>query len=105
MAYETRVYNPGCLVVVLVLASAFLHVKISVTLFRVYVGMVTCLEHICAGGGGGNVTFLVYTGFPLYCWCQCGILGHYRYGVMSVAMTFSCVCAGDVGGAPWNTHL
>ena len=51
------------------------------------------------------VTFLVYTGFPLYCWCQCGILYHFRYGVMSVAMTFSCVCPGDVGGAPWNTRL
>ena len=32
----------GCLVVVLVLASAFLHVKISVIkVFRVYLGMVT----------------------------------------------------------------
>ena len=31
----------GCLVVVLVLASAFLHVKISVKVFRVYLGMVT----------------------------------------------------------------
>ena len=59
MAYEVRVHNPGCLVVVLVLASAFLHVKISVTLFRVYVGMSLVLEHVCAGGGGGNVTFLV----------------------------------------------
>ena len=42
----------GAWVVVLVLASAFLHVKISVTLFRVYV--VEChlfLEHVCAGGG------------------------------------------------------
>ena len=52
MAYETRVHNPGCLVVVLVFASAFLHVKISVTLFRLYIGMVTCLEHVRAGGGG-----------------------------------------------------
>ena len=46
------------------------------------------------------VTFLVYTGFPLYCWCQCGILDHYRYGVMSVAMTFSCVCARGMLEAP-----
>ena len=51
------------------------------------------------------MTFLGIDGFPLYCWCQCGLLGHYRYGVMSVAMTSSCVCAGDVGGAPWNTRL
>ena len=59
MAYETHVHNPGCLVVVLVFASAFLLVKISVTLFRLYIGMVTVLEHVCAGGGGGNVTFNV----------------------------------------------
>ena len=38
------------------------------------------LEHVCAGGGG-NVTFLGIYSFPLYCWCQCGLLGHYRYGV------------------------
>ena len=58
MAYEVCVHNPGCLVVVLVLASAF--VKISVTLFRAYVGISLVLEHVCAGGGGGrNVTFLV----------------------------------------------
>ena len=41
-AYASRVNNPGCLVVVLVLASAFLHVKISIKVFRVYLGMVTC---------------------------------------------------------------
>ena len=41
-------------VVVLVLASAFLHVKMSVKVVRVYLGMVTCfLEHVSAGGGGG----------------------------------------------------
>ena len=52
MAHEARVHNPGCLVVVLVLASAFLYVKISVALFRVYVGMVTCFgAHLCWGGG------------------------------------------------------
>ena len=46
--------------VVLVFASGFLHVKISVSLFRLYIGMVTCFEHVCAGGGGGgNVTFNV----------------------------------------------
>ena len=59
MAYEARVHNPGCLVVVLVLASAFLHVKISVTLFRVYVGMSLVLGARLCWGGGGNVTFLV----------------------------------------------
>ena len=54
MAYASRVNNPGCLVVVLVLSSAFLHVKISVKVFRVYLGMVTCfLEHVCDGGEGG----------------------------------------------------
>ena len=53
-------HNPGCLVVVLVFASAFLHVKISVTLFRLYIGMVTCFgARLCWGGGGGNVTFNV----------------------------------------------
>ena len=66
MAYEACVHNPGCLVVVLVLASAFLHVKISVTLFRVYVGMSL-----------GNVHSLYRRGLPLYWWCQCGILDHY----------------------------
>ena len=82
MAYKAHVYNPGCLVVVLVLASAFLYVKIFVTLFRVYVGMVTCFGALLCWGG--NVTFLVYTGFPLYCWCQCGILDHYRYSTNHV---------------------
>ena len=56
-------------------------------------------------GGGGNVTFLVYTGFPLYCWCQCGILDHYRYGVMSVAMKLSCVCARGMLEAPPGTRV
>ena len=51
------------------------------------------------------VTFLVYTGLPLYCWCQCGILDHYRYGVMSVAMTFSCVCAREMLEAPPGTRV
>ena len=38
---ESRVNKAGCLGVVLVLASAFLHVKISVKVVRVYLGMVT----------------------------------------------------------------
>ena len=33
--------------------------KISVTIFRVYFGMSLVLEHVRAGGGGGNVTLLV----------------------------------------------
>ena len=45
--------GPDPRAVVLVHASISLHVKISVKVFRVYLGMVTCLEHICAGGGGG----------------------------------------------------
>ena len=24
------------------------------------------------------VTFLGIYSFPLYCWCQCGLLGHFR---------------------------
>ena len=32
----------GCLVVVLVLASAFLHVKVSVKIVKVFLGNVTC---------------------------------------------------------------
>ena len=36
--------------------------KISVTLFRLYIKWSLVLEHVCAGGGGegGNVTFGVY---------------------------------------------
>ena len=45
--------NPGCLVVVFVLASAFLHVKISVKVFMVYLGMVTCFWSTFVLGGGG----------------------------------------------------
>ena len=60
MAYETRVHNPGSLVVVLVLASAFLHVKISVKLVRIYIAMVTCFRARLCWGGGGNVTLNVY---------------------------------------------
>ena len=59
MAHEAHVNSPGSLVVVLVFPSAFLHVKISVTLFRLYIKWSLVLEHVCAGGGG-NVTFGVY---------------------------------------------
>ena len=52
-----------------------------VTLFRIYLGMVTCFRARLCWGGGGNVTFLGIYGFPLYCWCQCGLLGHFRYDV------------------------
>ena len=47
----------GCLDVVLVLVSAFLHVKISVKVVRVYLGMVTSFWSTFVLGGGGNVTF------------------------------------------------
>ena len=53
------------------------------------------------GRGGGNVSFLGIYGFPLYCWCQCGLLGHYRYGMMQVAMVVSCV----IGGGCWRRPL
>ena len=39
-------------VVVLVLASVFLHVKISVKVVRVYLGMVTCFWSTFVLGGG-----------------------------------------------------
>ena len=39
--------------VVLVLASAFLHVKISVKVFRIYLGMVTSFWSTFVLGGGG----------------------------------------------------
>ena len=55
--------------------------EVPVTLFRVYLGMVTCFRaRLC--GGGGNVTFLGIYSFPLYWWCQCALLDHFRYGVM-----------------------
>ena len=46
----------GCTVVVLVLASAFLHVKISVKVVRVFLGNVTGFWSTFVLGGG-NVTF------------------------------------------------
>ena len=52
--------SPGSLVVVLVFPSAFLHVRIFVTLFSLYIKWSLVLKHVCAGGGGGNVTFGVY---------------------------------------------
>ena len=66
--------GPDPTAVVLILTSAYLHVKISVKVFRVYIGVSLVLEHVCAGGGG-NVTFhgIYIYGFPrelLYHWCQ-----------------------------------
>ena len=52
MAHESRVNSPGSLVVVLVFPSVFLHVKISVMLFRLYIKWSLVLKHVCAGGGG-----------------------------------------------------
>ena len=42
----------GCLVVVLVLASAFLHVKVSVKVVRVFLGNVTSFWSTFVLGGG-----------------------------------------------------
>ena len=47
----------GCLVVVLVIALAFLHVKVSVKVVRVFLGNVTSFWSTFVLGGGGNVTF------------------------------------------------
>ena len=44
----------GCLVVVLVLASAFLHVKVSVKVVRVFLGNVTSFWSTFVLGGGGG---------------------------------------------------
>ena len=44
----------GCMVVVLVLASAFLHVKISVKVVRVFLGSVTSFWSTFVLGGGGG---------------------------------------------------
>ena len=57
--------GPDPRVVVLFLTSVFLHVKISVKVFRIYLGMVTCFwSTFVLGGGGGNVTFLGIYSFP-----------------------------------------
>ena len=49
--------RPDPRAVVLFSHIEFLHVKISVTLFRLYIGMITCLRaRLC---WGGNVTFNV----------------------------------------------
>ena len=58
MTDESRMNKAGCLVVVLVLASVFLHVKFSVKVVRVFLGNVTSFwSTFVLGGGGGNVTF------------------------------------------------
>ena len=49
--------GPDSRAVVLILTSDYLHVKISVKVFRVYLGMVTCFWSTFVLGGGGNVTF------------------------------------------------
>ena len=46
-------HRVGCLVVVLVLASAFLHVKVSVKVVMVFLGNVTCFWSTFVGGAGG----------------------------------------------------
>ena len=52
MADASRMSKARCLGVVLVLASAFLHVKISVKVFRVNLGMVTSFWSTFVLGGG-----------------------------------------------------
>ena len=42
--------DPGA--VVIFQHGGFLHVKISVTLFRLYIKCSLVLENVCAGGGG-----------------------------------------------------
>ena len=62
--------GPDPRAVVLILTSGFLHVKISVKVFRVYLGMVTCFGARLCWGGGVNVTFHGIYKFPagfLYC--------------------------------------
>ena len=49
--------GPDTRAVVLVLASVFLHVKISVKVVRVFLGNVTSFWSTFVLGGGGNVTF------------------------------------------------
>ena len=49
--------GPDPRVVVLVLASAFLHVKVSVKVVRVFLGDVTCFWSTLVLGGGSYVTF------------------------------------------------
>ena len=48
--------------------------EVPVTLFRVYLGMVTSFRaRLCWGGGGGNVTFhgiYIVPAEILYHWCQ-----------------------------------
>ena len=50
MTDESRVNKAGCLVVVLVLALVFLHVKISVKVVRVFLGKFFGAR-LCWGGG------------------------------------------------------
>ena len=53
MTDESCMNRAGCLVVVLVLASVFLHVKISVEVVRVFLGNVTSFRSTFVLGGGG----------------------------------------------------
>ena len=53
MTDQSRINRAGCLVVVLVLALAFLHVKISVKVVRVFLGNVTNFWSKFVLGGGG----------------------------------------------------
>ena len=56
--------GPDPRAVVLILKSAYLHVKISVKVFTVYLGMATIFWSTFVLGGGGNVAFHGIYMFP-----------------------------------------
>ena len=62
-------------------------VEVSFSLFRVYLGMVTCFFGARLCWGGGNVTFRLYK-FPagfLYCYYQYVLRGHFRSGMFRLS--------------------
>ena len=72
--------GPDPRAIVLVLASVFLHVKISVKVVRLFLGNVTSFWSTFVLEGGGNVTFHVYRSrgntlsliSALYLWAKVG---------------------------------
>ena len=80
--------GPDPRAVVLVLALAFLHVKRSVKVLRVCLGMVTSFWSTFVLGGGGNVTFHGLYKFPaglIYCCYQYVLRGHFRSGLFMLS--------------------
>ena len=51
------------------------------------------------------VTFLGIDGFPLYCWCQCGILDHYKMWPDVSCHDILVVCAREMLEAPPGTRV